>query len=446
MRQRKQQKEQRKQMKDQMMQGKQIRGTMKEKKEDEFLAFLRRVHGEHTQVRAFRYFIEEVFTWYRTVRMGGPDQGVVILGTGIPEELVLAAGATPLHILGGNHDACEWADDLVPRDTDPVSRSLLGYLQCLKSDHLLYLVPLYSDSMRKIAYDLMNQGRKVVTVDFPPDRNASASRRSWTRQMLRMTEAVIEHTGSRVTVTSLRNAVRRSVRARLTLHEFALMAPEYSSVLSPSARILIENSYYYARDLETWTRNLRELMQEMREQIRKHQSLSVRKLDLRQDVPRILLMGSPVLAPNDKVPVLLDQSGLEIWRQADACINIQYIIPKIRNAGRHPGKMIEIIANAWYREDASPAYLTNDSMRRRITSLCEFGQIEGVVCHVLKGQLEPDFELAFYEELLEQFQIPVFRLETDYQYQDIEQLRIRMEAFTEMLNQNRYVHGTSQAV
>ena len=38
---------------------------------------------------------------------------------------------------------------------------------------------------------------------------------------------------------------------------------------------------------------------------------------------------------------------------------------------------------------------------------------------------------------MEKLHIPVFRLETDYQYQDVEQLRIRMEAFTEMLEQNR---------
>ena len=31
--------------------------------------------------------------------------------------------------------------------------------------------------------------------------------------------------------------------------------------------------------------------------------------------------------------------------------------------------------------------------------------------------------------------MPVFRLETDYQQQDVEQLRIRMEAFAEMLRQ-----------
>jgi len=82
-------------------------------------------------------------------------------------------------------------------------------------------------------------------------------------------------------------------------------------------------------------------------------------------------------------------------------------------------------------------YLKNDVMRRRVRALGASGQIDGVVFHVLKGQIGQDFELAYYEELMEKYAIPVFRLETDYQYQDVEQLRIRMEAFTEMLTQNR---------
>ena len=34
--------------------------------------------------------------------------------------------------------------------------------------------------------------------------------------------------------------------------------------------------------------------------------------------------------------------------------------------------------------------------------------------------------------------VPVFRLETDYNYQDVEQLRIRLEAFSEVLQQKKY--------
>ena len=61
--------------------------------------------------------------------------------------------------------------------------------------------------------------------------------------------------------------------------------------------------------------------------------------------------------------------------------------------------------------------------------------VDGIVYHVLKGQIEYDFELPEVERMAAEYGVPVFRLETDYQQQDVEQLRIRMEAFAEMLRQ-----------
>lgn len=79
---------------------------------------------------------------------------------------------------------------------------------------------------------------------------------------------------------------------------------------------------------------------------------------------------------------------------------------------------------------------------RKIIDFDTFGRRQHkeacIVYHVLKGQIEYDFELGRFEELSEKLDIPVFRLETDYNYQDIEQLRIRLEAFSEILNQRRY--------
>ena len=57
-------------------------------------------------------------------------------------------------------------------------------------------------------------------------------------------------------------------------------------------------------------------------------------------------------------------------------------------------------------------------------------------CRVSKRR---HFELPRIEKAAEELDIPVFRLETDYQYQDMEQLRIRMEAFGEMLTQRKIV-------
>ena len=66
---------------------------------------------------------------------------------------------------------------------------------------------------------------------------------------------------------------------------------------------------------------------------------------------------------------------------------------------------------------------------------------DGILWHVLKGQIEYDFELNRCEKYFEEMALPVIRLETDYQYQDVEQLRIRIEAFGELLTQKKTEKG-----
>jgi len=408
----------------------------------EFVESLQKLLKEHRSLKHFRFFAGQAMKWYRSIQNGQIDSSVVILGTAVPEELVMASGEQPFRILGGSHASTLWSDDLVPRDTDPVSRSILGYVQCLtktqtqsksRSD-ILYIVPSYSDSMRKIADQLRQEGRKVLVVEIPPFRGDAQSQKNWVRQMVQLTESVAGHTRGRLTAASMKNAIRVASRARIALHEFTLMAPEYDMLLSASARILICNSYYYTQDLPLWTEKLRKLMAEIRQ-------VALQKGLTQKEQPKILLMGSPVYFPNDKIPRLLSESGLRIWRQEDASLSVRQIIPKIGRFGHSLRKMTEAAASAWLRFDTSPAYLKNGALRRSIRELQSpwIGQpIEGVVFHILKGQIEPDFELLYFEELLAQAGIPVFRLETDYQYQDVEQLRIRIEAFTEMLNQKRY--------
>ena len=399
--------------------------------EDEFISSLKNVLKEHGRVRGLRYFINQARRWYWKLQSGQITEHVVILGTAVPEELIMAAGAIPFRILGGSRSSCAWSDDLVPRDTDPVSRSVLGYVQQIPAEKdLLYIIPTESDSMRKTAYQLKLEGRKVFPVDIPPVRKDKNVLDKWTEQMYHMMEVTAEQVHGKITAASLQAAVRMTSRARICLHEFTLMAPEYDSFLSPSARLIVQNSYYYTEDLEIWTMKLRELMQELRK-------TAMQMGRPENNSPRVLLMGSPFYFPNDKIPRLLDDAGLSIWRQEDAADNIQYITPKIGKDRRNLKKMIRTVAGEWYRKDVSSAYLKNEVMRRRVRALGASGQIEGVVFHVLKGQIGQDFELAFYEELMEKYGLPVFRLETDYQYQDVEQLRIRMEAFAEMLSQNR---------
>ena len=88
----------------------------------EYMDSLNRLYNDNSKLTGFKWFLDTAYSWaYK--KNSAPD--VVVLGTAIPEELIMAAGTEPYWLIGGSLGSVSWSDDLVPRDTDPVSRSIL---------------------------------------------------------------------------------------------------------------------------------------------------------------------------------------------------------------------------------------------------------------------------------------------------------------------------------
>ena len=100
--------------------------------------------------KELRFFVECVINHYLK-NFEENSSEIVVIGSNIPEELVLVSGKMPYWILGGSRVSSMWADDMVPRDTDSVSRSGLGYVLSGFAEQSLILIPLVSDSTRKLA-------------------------------------------------------------------------------------------------------------------------------------------------------------------------------------------------------------------------------------------------------------------------------------------------------
>ena len=403
---------------------------------EEVLSALNRLWKENGCVKGFRYFAD---TAYRYSVLGSSDEvqpEVLVLGPGIPEALLRAFHIHYRYLLGGSHTMTAWSDELVPRDTDPVSRSILGSIfapEGARFDRSLFIIPVSSDSMRKIAYLLKEEGRKIVTLDIPPDHTDPRSIAMWEKQLVRMMEAVAEHTRRRFSHRKILSAVRCVSQARYQLREF-LRGEDRSDgrgVITGSAKLLIRNSYYFTNDLDNWGKQLQVLRQEAGNR-------------QTEDRPRILLTGSPIYFPNYKIPFLIEDAGLSIRSFMDLSTIRQEELMSAKSL-RTTAQAVHALAASSLAHDASAAYTCNDALRAAVYREIRSGQIDGIIFHILKGQIEYDFEMTRMEEMFEYYDIPVFRLETDYQDHDIEQLRIRLEAFREMLSQARYASG-SEAV
>lgn len=389
---------------------------------------LRRLKEEAPPYREMDYFFRIVGEHYGFEAIKKAAPSVVVLGTSVPEELIYAAGATPYWVLGGSPRTGAWANDATPRDTDPVSRSILGYLDNglfdLAKDALI-LLPIVNDSGRKLAYLLKQAGKNVHPLDVPPVKDRWAAEK-WQRQWELCCEALAAHTGTYPSGRAIRRASEMVSRCRAQLRRLLQRVDERQGMMTGACRMLLIHSYYCAPDLMEWGRRLAALTAEC--ELAGYQKGGAAGRD-------VLLVGSPVYFPNYKVPFLLQDAGLNLRAHVD--YSVQKLLEPPAPKGES-GKSIPKLAQAFFRRDCSAAYARNDALFACVSRLIREQPVDGIVYQVLKGQIEYDFELERLEALFASLDLPVFRLETDYNAQDVEQLRIRTEAFMEMLTQRRY--------
>jgi benzoyl-CoA reductase/2-hydroxyglutaryl-CoA dehydratase subunit BcrC/BadD/HgdB len=380
------------------------------------------------------YFLDLALKFSLETPQKGRLTKVGIIGLNVPEELIYGVGAEPLWILGGSFGAALHADPLVPRDTDSVSKATLGYLSSdifrFTQNIDLLVVPIVSDSMRKIA-EFLAREREVFPVDLPPLQSDPGSPRKWLTQMYELRRLLERKTKVRLTLNRLRDAVERVNQAKAQMKRFITYSASHPELISGAWVMLILNSYYFTADLPEWTARLellnRELVAKIK-QIRNFTSYSR---------PRVLLAGSPVFFPNFKIPLLMQELNLALIAYAQEMTKRIEIMPDLPKKGEKLEKYFAALVNRSYLEDCSAAYVSGGNRLEHIIALENSLPLNGVIYHVLKGQIEYDFELDGCEQYFQRKDIPFFRLETDYHGQDIEQLKIRLEAFMEMM-ENKY--------
>lgn len=392
----------------------------------ELIDTLEKLKEKEPPYEEIHYFIQIVQDYF-SEKNDKFNHKVIILGTSIPEEFIYACGASPYWILGGSLEMTQWADEL-PRDTDPISRSMFGHLlrrlnNCAEDS--LIVIPVVGDSSRKMAYLLKHAGKKVHTIDIPPVKD-KFSIPKWDRQLEQLGEVLSTHTGHKITSTSLKSASDKVAYARVQMQRLLKVSSGKLGELEGSYRMLLLNSYYFANDIEEWSQKMYRLNTRLE---------NIFEQEGARKKTNVLLMGSPVYFPNFKIPFLLQEVGMNLCASVDYTIQKSFVVPDTWRKNRLG---FHRLLHQFYRKDCSSAYIHNQTLFSSITKLIGEKQIDGVVYHVLKGQIEYDFELEWFEDLFAEYDLPVFRLETDYNYQDIEQLRIRMEAFTEVLTQRKY--------
>ena len=344
-----------------------------------------------------------------------------------PQELIYAAGAQPVKLCSGSYTAFSVGDDQTPRDACPLVKAVEGYqstgLMPIYDDCAMMVVPVTCDCKKKIA-GMLAESCKVMTMHVPASREDDDID-EYLRELYELLARLEEATGNTVTFDTLAEGFRLVGRAQYEFSKFIQLKKKTPCLIRGSHAMAMMNASSYM-PADAWADAMHNLNEELRQRARTGKTVSAKPL------PRILLTGSPIVFPNMKIPLLIEEMG-GIVAGDETCMGERGLWDPAVLTDQSFDGMMRALANRVLRPCPCPSFADNSQRLYRLRQLIRDNRIQGVIYHVLRGCLVYDFEYKLIEEELGKLDIPVIRLESDYNEEDVEQLRIRIEAFIELI-------------
>ena len=392
--------------------------------------YLRRAEELSGAPKALEPFLKVLRSVYVDRENPLADCGKPLTGTYCvmaPQELIYAAGAVPVKLCSGNYTAFSIGDDQFPRDACPLVKAVAGFqemgLMPIYRDCSLMAVPITCDCKKRIV-EMLEKTHEVYPLQVPAGREDEDIDR-YVEELYGFLDRLEEMTGQTVTWDALAQGMNTIGRAKYQLSRFLELKKSMPYLMRGTHILAAMNAAAYMH-AGIWARCMHDLNAELEQRIRKRQRVTPK------DLPRIMITGSPVIFPNLKIPLLIEEMG-GILAADETCMGERGMSDPAVVVDESFDGMMRALANQALRPCSCPTFVDNRERIFRLRQMIEDYQIQGVIYHVLRGCLVYDFEYRQIEEELGRDGIPVIRLESDYNEEDVEQLRIRIEAFIELI-------------
>ncbi len=346
----------------------------------------------------------------------------------VPAELVYAAGAMPVRLCSGSYTAYSIGDDYIPRDACPLVKAVMGFgkIKALPAfDNCSLLVaPVTCDCKKKLA-GTIDSVKDTIPLHIPPLKKDDADTEIFLKELYRLIPLLENVTGEQVTAKSLAEGINMVGNAQYEMSEFLKYRRHDLSLMSGTQVMAVMNAYSYM-PVNLWAEQMHRLNEELKLRLSQGRFVS------RKNQPRILVTGSPIAFPNIKVPLLIEEMG-GVLAADETCMGERGLYDPVSVIDASFDGMMRSLASRYTKPCTCPVFVDNSQRIYRIKQMIKEHKIQGVIYHVLRGCLVYDYEYQLMEEAMGKMDIPIIRVESDYNEEDVEQLRIRIEAFIELI-------------
>ncbi|MBN2143065.1 MAG: 2-hydroxyacyl-CoA dehydratase [Candidatus Aureabacteria bacterium] len=347
----------------------------------------------------------------------------------IPEEIIWALGAEPVRLDCGNNALVPVGEEALCGGICPVAKASFGMFMMkdsLASSCDILLLTAACDAKKKLG-EIFSDSRPVFVLNLPPEKNQTLYADFVLSEIFRLVVFLEKKLNVKLSAGKLQSAIEMTKERYNLVMEISQMRMQNPSLLSiHDFYLIIQSSSFYPVPFSKWLSETRAVCREMR----------LSKLPADKAVLRLLLTGVPVIFPNFKVLNLIHEAGAEVVADT-LCSGIQSFSDRIILDELDRKSLLRALLNRSVFASLCPCFISQTWRINRILELLSEIRIDGVLQYSFKSCQLFDMEDYRIEKILKVKGMPYLNLSTDYSPHDSEQLRIRLEAFFEMIYRSR---------
>jgi benzoyl-CoA reductase/2-hydroxyglutaryl-CoA dehydratase subunit BcrC/BadD/HgdB len=344
----------------------------------------------------------------------------------VPEDLIMAAGAVPVGLCAGTQFSVPDAEEVLPRNTCPLIKSSFGFKLGLACPYLQasdFVIGETTCDGKKKMYEILGEYHPTHVLEVP-QKKTPLGRKLFLEELRGLKGKLEQETGVAITVDRLAEATRLVDGKRRALQRLHNARKARPAPISGLDALLVTQIAFYD-DAARFTEKVNALCDELEGRIARGEG------PFAAAAPRILLSGCPMAIPNWKLHSVIEDSGAVVVGE-ESCVGTRYFGNLASKNDGGPESQLRAIADRQL-ETHCACFTPNDERLEDIVELASGCAADGVVHYTLQFCHTYANEAVKVERRLAKEDIPLLRIETDYSDEDVGQLKVRVDAFLEMI-------------
>ncbi|GAB6045704.1 double-cubane-cluster-containing anaerobic reductase [Caminibacter profundus] len=348
----------------------------------------------------------------------------------VPEEIVVGADGVCYGLCGGAEFSIADAEKDLPRNICSLIKSAYGFKvqkTCPYTQASNFIYGETTCEAKKKTWEILNELHPTHVMHIPQMKRKK-EQELWKSEIYEFKKNIEEIINKEITFEELKKGIEIINNKRKAMQRLDRLRGMYPDVVPISGKDgLLINQISFYDDPERFTQKVNELCDELEERIKNKNSV------VPKDTPRIMVIGTPMAPPNWKLHHIVETTGGVIINE-EACIGHRYYKDNINiENAQNIDELIDNMLERYMKIDCA-CFTPNDERIEKIIKMYKERKADGIIYYSLSFCHTYNVESKKVIDRLQEENIPVLKIESDYSMEDMGQIKTRVEAFIESMS------------